>query len=417
MKEARTTRRRQKKQRELPPGWRWVRLGKSGRFDSGGTPSKSDPAFWGGNIPFVTGADITDLYISAQHARAFLTEKGLLSGRTAICQPGTVLLVTRTRVGRVGIASKVMGASQDLSPYICGPDLYPEFVARYIQSISDYLIENCRGATIQGLTRDFVNKLQIPLPPLPEQRRIAAILNEQIAAVDQARAAVEAQLAAAQALPAAYLRQVFDGPEASDWPRKKLGEIVLSGPQNGVFKRRSEFGQGVPIVNVSDLYRSLAVDLSQAERVSVTDDELDRYGIAVGDLFFCRSSLKREGIGWCCYARDLPEPAVFECHVMRVGVKPSAALPEYIAYYWQHPAVRSFVIGNSRTATMTTMNQKDLVEVPLLLPPLSEQRRIAVTLREQAAAVEDLRVGLETQLAEINALPSALLRRAFNGEL
>jgi type I restriction enzyme, S subunit len=130
-------------------------------------------------------------------------------------------------------------------------------------------------------------------------------------------------------------------------------------------------------VNVYDLYRSLTVDLNAVERVEVSDKELRSYGIAPGDLFFCRSSLKREGIGWCCYVRDVPEPAVFDCHVMRVRLNPEKADSEFIAYYWRHPDVRKEVIKNSRTATMTTMNQEDLSNVDILLPPLAEQKWIA----------------------------------------
>ena len=137
--------------RSLPDGWRCVRLGEVGCFESGGTPSKDNLDFWNGHIPFITGADVTDFHISSKNARAFLTDAGLTSGKTAVCHPETVLFVTRTRVGRVGIATETMGASQDLSPYICGPEIFPEYACRYLLSVSDYLSGNCRGATIQGL--------------------------------------------------------------------------------------------------------------------------------------------------------------------------------------------------------------------------------------------------------------------------
>ena len=233
----------------------------------------------------------------------------------------------------------------------------------------------------------------------------------------RARVAAEVQLEATKALPAAYLLAVFNSHEAQQWPKKRLGELAAIGPDNGVFKRRHEFGRGVPIVNVSDLYRSLAVDLNSVERVEASDYEQRRYAIASGDLFFCRSSLKREGIGWCCYVSEVSEPAIFDCHVMRVRLDPEKACSEYVAHYWAHPAVRERVIGNSRTATMTTMNQDDLAEVNIPLPPLSEQRRIAARLSEQMASVEQTRKALEDQLTTINKLPAALLRQAFNGAL
>jgi type I restriction enzyme S subunit len=195
----------------LPPGWRWVKLGEVGIFEAGGTPPKQRDDYWNGDIPFVTGADITELDVTSRNARTFLSRDGLYSGKTAICGEGIVLIVTRTRVGRVGIARETMGVSQDITAFKCVAELYPEYLCRYLQNISRYLIENCRGATIQGLTRDFVENLQIPLPPLSEQRRIAAILKEQMAAVERARAAAEAELEAIETLPAALLRRAFSG--------------------------------------------------------------------------------------------------------------------------------------------------------------------------------------------------------------
>jgi type I restriction enzyme S subunit len=66
---------------------------------------------------------------------------------------------------------------------------------------------------------------EISLPPLEQQKRIAAILNKQMTAVERARAAAEAQLEAAKALPAAYLRTVFFSPEAQQWPKRPLGQV------------------------------------------------------------------------------------------------------------------------------------------------------------------------------------------------
>jgi len=200
-------------------------------------------------------------------------------------------------------------------------------------------------------------------------------------------------------------------PEGWRWVR--LGEVALHGPDNGVFKRREDFGSGVPIVNVSDLYRSLYVDMSLTERVRVTENELNRYQIAQGDLFFCRSSLKREGIGWCCFVKELQEPSVFDCHVMRVRLRLTDALPEFVAYYWQHPSVREYVIGNARTATMTTMNQQDLANIMLPLPPIEKQQQITKLLREQMATVDKARAAAQARLDEVKALPAAFLHRVF----
>ena len=195
----------------LPAGWRWVKLKEVGVFKSGGTPSKKRADYWHGEIPFVTGADITELYISKGNARAFLTREGFDSGKTVVCKSGTVLIVTRTRVGRIGIAQEAMGASQDITAFECGDQINQEFLYWYLHKNSDHLIDNSRGSTIQGLTRKFVANIRIPLPPLSEQKRIAALLNQQMAYVETVRMSAREQLDAINALPAALLRRAFAG--------------------------------------------------------------------------------------------------------------------------------------------------------------------------------------------------------------
>ena len=77
------------------------------------------------------------------------------------------------------------------------------------------------------------------------------------------------------------------------WKSVKLGDLSINGIINGIFKHRHEFGSGIPIVNVYDLYQGMAVDLSKVERVEVSDQDFQRYQIISGDLLFCRSSLKK----------------------------------------------------------------------------------------------------------------------------
>ncbi len=295
------------KPRKLPDGWRWTRLDEVGTFVSGGTPSKANEAYWGGTIPFVTGADITELRISSRHARSFLTEVGMASGKTAICPAGTVMFVTRTRVGRLGVATETMGASQDISPLICGPELLPEYACRYLLSISDHLITHSRGSTISGLTRDFARSLEIPLAPLSEQKRIAAILNEQMAAVDRARAAAKRRLEAAKALPAAYLRAAFDSPEAQKWPKKRLGDIAMI-VQNGIYKSAEFYGRGCPFLRMYNISKdSWNLTLDQLANVLLSEDEIERFRLEIGDLLVSRVN-SFELVGECAWVQPAVDP-------------------------------------------------------------------------------------------------------------
>jgi type I restriction enzyme S subunit len=194
---------------KLPEGWNWKRFKNMGRLSQGGTPSTDVLKYWEGNIPFITGADITNLHVSK--ARSFLTEKGLHSGKTQKCEKGDLLIVSRTRVGRIGIAKTTLGISQDVSVLRVNEGFDVKYLAMFLQSISRQLEEACQGATIKGLTRDYIENILIPLPPtLDDQKRIASELERKLAEIEKMRQAADNQLEAIEALPGAILRVAFD---------------------------------------------------------------------------------------------------------------------------------------------------------------------------------------------------------------
>lgn len=407
------------KNRKLPDGWRLVRLKEMGVFEAGGTPAKELDNYWNGTIPFVTGADITDLFIEKANARAFLTKDGLNSGKTAICKAGTVLIVTRTRVGRAGIAQETMGVSQDITAFKCGPEIHQEFLCRFLHNISEHLIANCRGATIQGLTREFIDNLEIPLPPLAEQQEIVAVLCEQMAAIEKARLAAQARLSAVKALPAAYLRQVFPKPGQplpSGWRWVKLGE-VCSTVSKGTTPTTLGFlytSDGIPFLRAEDI-NGKVVDHSQVTfHISPeTDEALYRSRLLPGDfLITIAGTLGRVGY----LAQDAP---LMNCNQAVAFARPQReqADVEYLVHTCQHHDVISPLLDLKAGGALQNLNLQQIRGLEIPLPPLQEQQRVAKVLREQMVAVDKARMAAEEELNSIKTLPAALLRRAFNGEI
>ena len=172
---------------QSPRAGTWCYFGDVAEFEQGGTPSKSRPEFWEGDIPFVTGADLRYFRINRDNARSFLTDDGLNSGTTVICVPGSLLLATRTRVGLAGIATETMGASQDITLVKAGDSADTTYLCRLLISHADKLQRMSRGTTIQGISREDVTSFSIVLPPLMEQQAIAAALDGVDEAIEQTR--------------------------------------------------------------------------------------------------------------------------------------------------------------------------------------------------------------------------------------
>lgn len=310
----------------------------------------------------------------------------------------------------MGIAAERMAASQDLSPYTCGPELLPEYACRYLLSISDYLAENCRGATIQGLTRDFIHNLEIPLPPLAEQKRIAAILKEQVAAVERARAATDAQLEAAKALPTAYLRAIFTSPDAQRWPRKPLGEVAVL--ERGRFSPRPRndpryYGGQYPWIQIGEVETA-------NKYIKTYRNTLNERGLGVSKMF-------PKGTLVISIAATIGAVGIltFDCCMpdSLVGITPKEGTSDTEFLYYLLTFVREHLKSIAPQMAQANLRLQLLRSVEMPIPSISEQERTAALLNEQMAAAEKTRKGLEEQLAAISALPAALLRRAFSGKL
>jgi type I restriction enzyme, S subunit len=193
-----------------PDGWTWRSLGSLGRLESGHTPSRSRPDWWGGDIPWIALPDIRAL--DGRHVFETLERtnpEGIAHSAARVLPAGTVVLSRTASVGFVTIMGRPMATSQDFVNWVCGPDLDPGFLMHLFIRSRERFRSLSAGAVHKTVYFPTAMALRVCVPPFDEQRRIADRLREQLAEIDQAKAALEAQRAAIDALPAALLREVF----------------------------------------------------------------------------------------------------------------------------------------------------------------------------------------------------------------
>ena len=198
--------------KQAPPGWRWLRLTDLARLETGHTPSRSHPEWWGGPIPWISLADIRDLDGKvAQDTLESTNEQGIENSSARLLPEGTVVLSRTASVGFVTIMGRPMATSQDFVNWVCRPELSPHFLAYLLRGSRAYIRSLSSGAIHQTVYMPTVESLFVSVPPLAKQREISEALSEQLATVERARAAAEARLEAIDALPAALLRRAFSG--------------------------------------------------------------------------------------------------------------------------------------------------------------------------------------------------------------
>ncbi len=161
------------------------------------------------------------------------------------------------------------------------------------------------------------------------------------------------------------------------WHVTRLKSALSRPVRNGLFKTKEAFGQGVPLVNVADVYRDgFEIDPATLEHVTATPEEIATFRVRPGDLFFVRSSLKLEGTGRSAVALHCAPDTVFECHLVQASPEPGQANARFLAFQLNSSIFRDHLISRANVVTMATVAQEVLSSVPIVLPPLPEQESL-----------------------------------------
>lgn len=284
-----------------------------------------------------------------------------------------------------------------------------------------FFTRSSETTNISNLRTEDLLAYTIPLPPPPEQRRIAAILKEQMAAVDKARAAAEARLDAVKALPSAFLREVF-GTEPvisvspvtprkaplTGWTWHRLTDIARLATGHTPSRYHPEYWKGdVPWIQLADIR---VLDGHEAQDTAEHTNELglaNSSAVLLPKDTVCMSRTASVGF-FTVMGRPMCTSQDFVNWVC--GEKLD---PWFLLYLLIASRERLRELGSG--AVHKTIYFPTVKAFSVCIPPVDDQSRLAARLREQMAAAEQARAAADAELAAINALPAALLRRAFNG--
>jgi type I restriction enzyme S subunit len=165
---------------DIPDGWEWARLGTIGNIVGGGTPKTDHSEYWnGGTIPWLTPADMRDIKtMHVSHGSRNITEEGLKKSSAQLLPKGTVLFSSRAPIGYLAIAANDISTNQGFKsvvPFLERTNIYIYFAL--MQKVPE-IDGNASGTTFKEVSGSEVARILISLPPLAEQQRIIAKLDE-----------------------------------------------------------------------------------------------------------------------------------------------------------------------------------------------------------------------------------------------
>lgn len=193
-----------------PTHWEVKKLGEIFNVIGGGTPNTNNAEFWGGNISWISSADIDKENFNAI-PRKFITENAIQNSATNLVPKNTIIVVTRVGLGKVAITKEPMCFSQDSQALIPFEKINVKFMAYQIKQIAQNFINISRGTTINGITKQNLKDCKICVPPLSEQNLIVAEIDRRFAIVDKTLNLIDKSIQNAKNLKQSILKKAFSG--------------------------------------------------------------------------------------------------------------------------------------------------------------------------------------------------------------
>lgn len=386
----------------LPKAWRRSTLGEIAHITSGGTPDRSRPDYWGGDVPWVTTGEIQFNTITDTVEK--ITAAGLQNSAAKIFPPGTLLMAmygqgkTRGQVAKLSIEA----ATNQACAAIQLRDKHDgDFYFQYLTSQYDKLRELGNAGTQKNLNGGIIKGLDVPVPPYGEQRRIAKIL----ASWDQAIATSESLLANAQKQMESLLQQFVLKPATSgEWDTRPIGDVSER------IQRRALGDEELPVLMIS----SGSGFVRQDEKYSrfMAGKSVENYiALHRGEFAYNKGNSKLYEFG-CVFSLSTYErglvPNVYVCFKLSSNL--NAVFYEHLFRAdFLHDQLGALVNTGVRNNGLLNIKPVDFLACQVPVPPLDVQHRIAEVLTTAAKWVALQERDLELLKLEKVALMSQLL--------
>jgi restriction endonuclease S subunit len=336
------------------------------------------PPAVGEGVPFVTVKDMTESGLDfTRSSRMSFADFEL--ARKAHCspQPGDVLFSKDGTVGKVHVVTESRSFAVLSSIAILRPEaslLDSRFLGWVMQSPRTLAEAGQRktGSALRRIVLSDLASLKVPLPPLPEQRRIAALLDK----ADAIRRKRQQAIRLADDLLRSAFLDMFGDPVANRraWPVVALGSIASVQGGLQVTAARRTLPLEVPYLRVANVYRDRFV-LDEIKILRVTGRELARAVLHTGDILVVEGHGNPQEIGRCAVWDGSIAPCVHQNHLIRVRARADAE-PVYVSAFLNSSGGRQQLAGVSRTTSgLNTISTANVAAVRLPLPPIEFQRR------------------------------------------
>lgn len=299
--------------------------------------------------------------------------------------------------------------STELVPLLPRNGVDRDFLAHLLRrkQTVEFVMGSVTGTRMPRTDMKALMSMQVSIPPLDEQRRIAGVLNR-AAHIERLRFRADDRLR--ELIPALFIKMFGDPFEnPMGWEVAPLGDLILKGPQNGLYRSKSHYGSGIRILRIDGFYDGCVTDPADWQRVQLDDLTEEKYALSEDDIVINRVN-SRPFLGKSAIVPEIPETAVFESNMMRFTVNPERILPKMLIAMLQLRSIRKRLLVNAKDAiNQSSINQSDVRGLPIIVPPLALQSRFTELRSKAERMVVIARAASNKSLVLTPSLMSRLL--------
>ena len=423
-----------------PVGWSEIPLSDAGEWIGGGTPAKSNPAFWDGDIPWVSPKDMKSDEI--RDTEDHITLEAVGASATRVVPAKSVVMVVRSGILRhsfpVAVTRVDAALNQDLKALVPVQGIDAGFLRFQLNARADRILRDCSksGTTVQSIEFPALLSFVIRIAPIDEQHRIVDEIEKQFTRLDAAVAALKRVRANLKRYRASALEAACEGrllaltPEyvkkarptlPAGWTTVPMGELaerrdaIFAGPFGTLFKAKDFRVEGIPIV----FLRHVAPGKYLKAKPGFMDREkweelFQPYSVYGGELLITKLG---EPPGTCAVYPTGIGPAMVTPDVIAMKVDKRKAEPKYLMTFMNSLLASRLTSGAAFGTTRLRLTLPLFRDLPVPLPPLPEQQRIVAEVERRVSVVDQMEKVVETNLARASKLRRSVLKRAFEGRL
>ena len=422
---------------DVPESWKWVKVGNVGSWSSGATPSRTNPAYYGGSIPWLKTGDLNDGFI--QEVPEYITDLALEKTSLRLNPIGSVLMAMYgATIGKLGILEIPATTNQACCACIPYAGMNNKYLFYYLMSMRQSYIGMAEGGAQPNISKEKIVNSLIPLPPAEEQRRIVAKIEELLPYVDRYAAAYEKleQFNAKfpEDMKKSILQYAIQGKLVEQRPEEGTGEELYQQIQtekqrlikegkiktekplpeisedevpfeipdswrwcyvgdlfnhntgkamNSSAKKTDKPGAIRPFITTSNVYWN-SFDFSVVKEMFFSDDEVERCTVTKGDILMCEGGAYFGRTAIWNYDYDI----CFQNHVHRL--RPYQEI-DLMFFYHIFFFYKNMNMMKAKGTAMPGLSSITLHQMIIPLPPLAEQKRIVAKLEEILPLCERLK--------------------------